>query len=1604
MDRQRRSAPAVPAIPVAPLYDPRFEHDACGVGFVAEAGQASHGGRAGRRSTRVVPLALEALASLTHRGAIAADAKTGDGAGLAIPVAAALAASLAAEAGVAAPDPARLAVGAVFLPADRAAGAAARRILDDALAAEGVIVLAWRRVPVDPTVLGPEAAASAPDIRHVLVARPAGMGPAGFDRALLLARRTAEAAGAAVSGLDAFHVASLSRRTLVYKGLFVGGELGRFYGDLRNGAVRVPYAVFHQRYSTNTHSSWALAQPFRLVAHNGEINTLRGNREAMRGRSSRLGGGALGRRLGALALAGRPLLDPAGSDSTSLDEALELLLAAGWRIDAAVMALLPEALDLRDEAVPGLAAWQAAAVARVEPWDGPAALVFSDGRRVGCVLDRNGLRPAAFEVRRDGLVVCGSEAGMLPAGAGQVIRHGRLGPGELLIVDTVAGRILEDGEAKRAAIAIAPAGPAPRLAEPAGEERRDADIPPDADAARTRQLLFGLDAEQLRMTLKTMATGGREPTWSMGDDTPLAVMARRPRPVAGYLRQAFAQVTNPPIDPERERAVMSLEVPVGPRPRLLDRAGRGAPRCVRLAGPLLGTVGRDALLALGRRGPNDTRPWQIVVLDATWPASDGAGPERLADAAAGQEWPADGAAEPAGLAAALDRLVAEAKRARDRGADLLVVSDRRAGPGRAPIPSLLAVGAVNAAFVDAGLRDACDLLADAGDAFDVHAAAMLLAAGADAVHPWHAIAIARDLAGSRGNEELDPERAEANLLDALEHGLRKVLARMGISTLASYRGGQLFDVIGLAEAVVDRCFPAAPRTVGAASLDRLGAEALARHATAYPAPPATAPAAAARPAVASPAAYPAAAPALLDPGFARFRADGELHAFAPAVVRATQALAAGHPAGVGPGAALAPAVAEDAIEDQLVAYRAAVARDEPAMVRDLLVLRRARPVPLVAVEPAAEIVRRFVSSAMSLGALSPEAHRTLAIGMRRLGATSNSGEGGEDPVAYEPDENGELAESAIKQVASARFGVTARYLARAEQLEIKMAQGSKPGEGGQLPAKKATPLIAALRRGQVGMTYISPPPHHDIYSIEDLAQLIADLRAVNPAARIGVKLVASAGVGTIAAGVAKAHADYVLISGHAGGTGASPLSSIKSVGAPWELGLAEAHQVLVRQGLRDRVVLRTDGGLQTGRDIVVAALLGAEEYGFGTAALVAIGCDMARQCHLDTCPTGIATQREDLRAKFTGTPEQVVAFFTALAEDVRRELAALGFRSLADAVGRTDRLAAREDVALDLAAVVGAPAWRLPSARATEVPKAHGRIAEAPLASPLDDRLAAALAPMMATLLGRDGPAPVVLSAALTTGERTVGARISGDLERARDRAGRQELAAGGKGGQAVLVDLRAAGAAGQSLGAFAADGVRIAVTGIANDYVAKGLSGGTVVVRPPATSGFQAEREAIAGNTCLYGATGGRLHLVGRAGMRFAVRNSGATAVVEGIGAHGCEYMTGGVVVVLGPTGRNFGAGMTGGRAWLYDPDGRVPLRINAASVRATALGAHGAGDAPPPADDALPPAATGREAELRALIAAHAAEGSGLAATLLARWATERASFWLVEPIAAG
>jgi glutamate synthase domain-containing protein 2/glutamate synthase domain-containing protein 3 len=1116
---------------------------------------------------------------------------------------------------------------------------------------------------------------------------------------------------------------------------------------------------------------------------------------------------------------------------------------------------------------------------RTEAWDGPAALVFGDGTTVGALLDRNGLRPLAMATTDDGLVVVSSEAGSIELDPERVAARHRLGPGEMVVVDTAAGTVVGPTLARSV-------DPATTLA--ARSASRVFHTAPEPSTARQRVAL-GLDAEIVRQVVKPMATEAHEPIWSMGDDTPIAALATRPRRVTAFLRQSFAQVTNPAIDPERERTMMSLRMAVGREPGLLD--GRAAAAVV-IDGPVLDS---NALaILLDRFGAE-----RVAILDATWATDRG----------------------PRGMAFALGRLSRQARAAARRGAAIILLTDRAHDRRRAAIAPVLAVGRVNAELVDAGRRSRTDLVVEAGECFDVHDVAMLIASGASAVHPWLLMELAAEQAGMRGFEDLTADGARENTISALEAGLRKVLARMGISALASYRGGQLFDVVGLDATVIERCFARAGGWPGGVGFDAIARDIMRRHRLAHDGEP----------------------PALEDPGLVRFRAAGEVHAFAPRVVKATQALAARQPDA-------------DTLA-MLDAYRVTVRDGEPRQPRDLVGIRPlGELVPLEAVEPASSIVRRFVSSAMSLGALSPEAHQVISIGMARLGASSNSGEGGEDPSWYAASDDGDRRDAAIKQVASARFGVTAEYLARADQLEIKISQGSKPGEGGQLPGKKATAFIAALRRGQPGMTMISPPPHHDIYSIEDLAQLIGDLRAVNPRARIGVKLVAGAGIGTIAAGVAKAHADYVMVSGHSGGTGASPLSSIKHAGLPWELGLAEVHQVLVRNRLRDRVVLRTDGGLQTGRDVVVAALLGAEEYGFGTAALVAIGCDMARQCHLDTCPTGIATQREDLRDKFVGTPEQVVAFFTAIAEDVRRELASMGARSLGEVVGRADLLNPVGRSALELDRMIAAPRWipdhRLGGLAPRDRPLYDGHPADTAFEAGAVDSVVERV----------EAGKRVVVRQRVTTRDRSVGARLAGALSRRPEPR------------QLPHVRYELTGSAGQSLGAFAVAGMRIEVAGEANDYVGKGLSGGTIVVRPAGA----AQGHALAGNVCLYGATGGILHVVGRAGMRFAVRNSGARAVVEGIGAHGCEYMTGGSVVVLGDVGPNFGAGMTGGRAFLLDaPD--LDARVNAGSV-------------------AIRPVDAADERVLRELLAAHSGEGSRIAAELLTDWRPER--FAVVEP----
>ncbi|CAN5829293.1 glutamate synthase-related protein [soil metagenome] len=1490
-----------------PLYDPRFEHDACGVGFVAATGARQRG--------RVLPLALAGLAALGHRGAFAADGESSDGAGVLLPLEPDLQAYLAPGL------EGRPGLISLFLPPDATAADAARRFVATALEAEGLEVLRERDVPTDAAALGSASRATLPAMLQLFVGSAAGhLGNGGLDRHLLLARRRMEAA-AIEAGLPAFAVASASSKTVVYKGLVAGSRLADFYLDLRTD-VAVSHVVFHQRYATNTHPTWGLAQPFRLIAHNGEINTVRGGREQLRGRRARLGGP-----LGDTLAAARDLTHPAGSDSLSLDEALELFVMSGWRLDTALLLAIVEASELRTEPLPELEAFRARTRGLLAPWDGPAALCFSDGRRVGAILDRNGLRPLAVTISRDGIVAASSEGGSVPISAADTLERRRLSPGEMLLVDTARGTILDDADAKRSAVASAGRG----SAWTAGPEV--APVAPSWATPPRERWVAGVDAERQRLDIKTMALEAHEPLWSMGDDTPTAGLSTMNRRAADHLRQSFAQVTNPAIDPERERIVMDLSVEIGRRAPLLGPLPRQA-RTLRLVSPFVADLdGLERALRGGETG----RRHRVRRLKAVWDPADGAN----------------------GLRSAIESLEAEALSAARAGIEVLVISDQAFARGRGgraprrarlPVPSVLAVGAVHAALTEAGLRGQTDVVAHASDVLDVHAAAMNVAVGASAVVPWLAVELAAELAGTRGAEDVTPESAITNLLAALDAGLRKVLARMGISTAASYVGSALFEVLELHPDVVARCFPAAPAWPGRMDFAAIAQRQLARLGSAPDSGDARV--------------------RYADPGFARFRGDGERHIFAPSTVKSMQTLAS-----------------TGAVDAALEEYRAALART-PATVRDQLEVRpAAEPVALSEVEPAAAILSRFAGAAMSLGALSPEAHQALTIGMRRLGMSPNSGEGGEDPEWYADDAD-VRRDAAIKQVASARFGVTATYLSRAEQLEIKIAQGSKPGEGGQLPAIKVSPLIARLRRAQTGISLISPPPHHDIYSIEDLAQLIADLRAINPSARIGVKLVSSIGIGTIASGVAKAGADYIHVAGHSGGTGASPLSSIKHVGTPWELGLAEVHQVLLRNDLRDRVALRTDGGMQTGRDIIVAAALGAEEFGFGTAALVAIGCDMARQCHLDTCPTGIATQREDLRAKFTGTPDDVVRFFTAIAEDVRRELAALGRTSIADIVGDNALLRpVTEPVpVLDLDRLLTAPRWEAPEERRREPWRARLVVQRDP-ASPVEARLAAGYLHMpsierdrgirnVETPEGGFHTGPADAPVAVTTAERSFGAHLSGVIERGLVRR---------------RVDWHLVGAAGQSFGAFTMPSVSLELVGQANDYVGKGLSGGVVVIRPEPELAERASRLAVAGNTCLYGATGGRLHLVGRAGIRFCVRNSGAEAVVEGTGPHACEYMTGGIAVILGPTGANLGAGMTGGRAYLWDPNGERIAAANAHSVRWSRL-SHVMGAREDGAD---------RVAELRRLMEAHRDAGSLLARELLERGARLVQEFWLIEPV---
>src|SRR6266540_6419769 len=1366
----------------APELNPWREQDACGVGFVARA--------SGERSSEVTRLALQALARVAHRGAAATDS-SGDGAGVLTQIPHRLFAREAPRHGIAlAPDGSPpFAVGAFFLPRDPGALARATAIVEEVLAGDGLPVLGWRDVPVDHAVLGAGARATCPVIRHAIVAAPANGGrtdDAAWERSLYRARRTLERRIAdAGPGFEAFFVCSLSCRTLVYKALLTGTQLAAFFPDLRSPDYETALAVFHQRYSTNTSPSWALAQPFRLLAHNGEINTLWGNRNAMRARESALASPLWGESVDRL----KPVIWAEGSDSTSLDNALELLVRSGRDPVHALMMLVPEAHEGAGEMEPTLRGFYEFHECLVEPWDGPAALAFSDGVLVGSALDRNGLRPCRYKITRDGLVVAGSETGLVDLDAAEVVESGRLGPGELLVVDTRRKAILRNAEAKRE---VARRRPYARWAARGILPLRATAPAPDAPAASeaqraARQLAFGWSFEDLRYVLEPMGGTGQDAVWSMGDDTPIPPLARVPPSLYAYLRQRFAQVTNPPIDPLRETLVMSLRMHLGRRGSLLADRPAGL-RLVRNEHPVLLAEEVAALRAVAGV--------QAVTLDATWRAAGG----------------------PDALRSALETLCRAAGRALRQGARILVLSDRAADREHAPVPMLVAVGAVHQHLLRKGLRTRLGLVAEAGDVWDVHHFAALIGYGAEAVYPWLALESARALV-AEGD-------APATFRAAAEKGLLKILSKMGISTLSSYCGAQIFEALGLGAEVIDRCFTGTVSTIGGIGFAEIAEDVLARQRAAYPEAAAS-------------------GPVLPDHGRVRYRRDGEDHGWSPPLVRAMQdAVAAGTP-------------------QAYDAFRARVAARPPASPRDLLALRPGTPVPLDEVEPADAIRRRFVSTAMSLGALSPEAHRTLAMGMNRMGARSNSGEGGEDPDTYAPLANGDRADNRIKQVASGRFGVTTHYLVRADELEIKMAQGSKPGEGGQLPGHKVTALIARLRHSVPGVPLISPPPHHDIYSIEDLAQLIHDLKQVNPRARVGVKLVAEAGVGRVAAGVAKAYADYVLVSGHNGGTGASPLSSIKHAGSPWELGLAETQAILIENGLRHRIEVRVDGGLRTGRDVVIAALLGAESYGFGTAALVAIGCDMARQCHLNSCPTGIATQKPELRAKFGGTPEQVVAYFTWIAEDVRRLLAGLGCRSLDDCIGRVELLERVDHPEvpraqmLDLSLLLTDPAVGREEPRRRTVERN-----DRPGVESLDDEILDTLAPRLKS--GR----PFAGVYDIGNHHLTVGARIAGRIA---ERRGNVGLPQGS-------IRLRFRGSAGQSFGAFALPGMHLELEGEANDYVGKGLTGGEIVIRPfrEAAAAGGTDQHVLLGNTALYGATAGTLFVAGRVGDRFAVRNSG--------------------------------------------------------------------------------------------------------------------------------
>jgi glutamate synthase (NADPH/NADH) large chain len=1476
---------AYSAVPAAQgLYDPANEHDACGVAFVVDA--------QGRRSHRIVAQGLTALHNMEHRGAAGAERNSGDGAGILIQIPDAF---LRAVVDFPLPEAGAYAVGTAFLPADETECENAVAVMEKIAADEGATILGWRDVPVDASDLGPTARSVMPRFRQLFLGGETGMA---LERLAYVVRKRIERE-TDERGVPTYFP-SLSGRTIVYKGMLTTDQLPAFFGDLTDERVDSAIALVHSRFSTNTFPAWPLAHPYRFVAHNGEINTVRGNRNWMRAREALLASADIQGDLERIF----PICTTGASDSASFDEVLELLHLGGRSLPHAVLMMIPEAWENNADMDPARRAFYEFHASLMEPWDGPACVCFTDGTRIGAVLDRNGLRPARWWRTSDDLVVLASEAGVLELDPATVVEKGRLQPGRMFLVDTAEGRIIGDDEIKDGLAASHPysdwlhAGLMHLDALPDREH-----VTYGHESVLRRQQTFGYTEEELRIILTPMAGKGIEPLGSMGTDTPIAVLSERPRLLFDYFSQLFAQVTNPPLDAIREEIVTSVSSTIGPEQNLLEPSPASC-RQITLPFPV---IDNDELA-------------KIVHID-----DDGDMPGFKSITVSGLYRVADGGA---GMKARLVEICRHISEAIEDGARLIVLSDRDSTADLAPIPSLLLTACVHQHLVRERTRTQVGLVVESGDAREVHHVALLLGYGAAAVNPYLAFETIEDMIEVGQLPGIEAGKAVRNYVKALGKGVLKVMSKMGISTVASYTGAQVFEAVGLSEKVVARYFAGTTSKLGGVGLDVLAAEVAARHARAWPENPTDR------------------VHRRLDVGGEyQWRREGEVHLFNPETVFLLQ-----H----------STRTKQYEVFRDYTSTVDQLARDAGTL-RGLFAFKEGvrPPVPLDEVEPVSEIVTRFSTGAMSYGSISAEAHETLAIAMNRLGGKSNTGEGGEDPDRlYDPTRR-----SAIKQVASGRFGVTSEYLVNADDIQIKMAQGAKPGEGGQLPGHKVYPWIARTRHSTPGVGLISPPPHHDIYSIEDLAQLIHDLKNANDEARVHVKLVAEVGVGTVAAGVSKAHADVVLISGHDGGTGASPLTSLKHAGAPWELGLAETQQTLLLNNLRDRITVQVDGQLKTGRDVVIAALLGGEEFGFATAPLVVSGCIMMRVCHLDTCPVGVATQNPVLRAKFNGQPEFVVTFFEYLAQEVREYLAQLGFRSLDEAIGHAELLDTRSAIehwkasGLDLSPMFVVPELPEGASLRRSQGQDHG----------LDKALDNTLIQLCEGAL-LDG-SPVKLELPVRNVNRTVGTMLGSLVTRR----------FGGEGLPDGTIDITFTGSAGQSFGAFVPRGMTMRLYGDANDYVGKGLSGGRLIVRPDQRAPFAAEENIIGGNTILYGATGGELYLRGRVGERFCVRNSGATAVVEGVGDHGCEYMTGGTVVVLGPTGRNFAAGMSGGTAYILNLDSTL---VNTEMVELET-----------PTADELD--------ALRAIVAKHRDEtGSVVAAGLLADWADRSRDFTKIMP----